>query len=280
MKEKFLHLLSLLVLSLLICVAASSTALATATITIQNVDGAGTGFNDPTPVAPVGGNSGTTLGEQRLIAFQFAAGIWGATLTSGPTITIRANWSTSMPCTATMGTLASAGSVGSRSNFPNAPFADTWYLSALANALSGSDSNLVSPEISTTFNARVGTTGCLENSGGWYLGLDNNHGDRIDLISVLLHEYSHGFGFQTLTSLTTGAQSSGFPTIYDRFLRDNSTGKTWNQMTNAERVASAINTGNLVWAGANTIADVPNVLGHPPRLRVNSPPAIAGSESA
>ena len=277
MKKQFLHLLSVSVFALLIGVAAASTAFASTTITIQNNDPAGTGFNDPTPVSPVGGNSGTTLGEQRFIAFQFAAGIWGATLNSGPAITIRASWSTSMPCTATSGTLASAGSVGSRSNFPNAPFADTLYVSALANALSGSDSNPASPEINTTFNARVGTTGCLENSGGWYLGLDGNQGNRINVVTVFLHEASHGLGFQTFTSITSGLQSLGLPTIYDRFLRDNSTGKTWNQMTNAERVASATNTGNLVWAGPNTIADVPSVLGHPPRLRVNSPPAIAGS---
>ena len=37
-----------------------------ATITVVNMDGAGEGFNDPTPVAPVGGNPGTTLGAQRL----------------------------------------------------------------------------------------------------------------------------------------------------------------------------------------------------------------------
>ena len=39
---------------------------AAATITIVNGDPAGVGFNDPTPVAPVGGNTGTTLGAQRL----------------------------------------------------------------------------------------------------------------------------------------------------------------------------------------------------------------------
>lgn len=32
-----------------------------ATVVIQNNDGAGEGFNDPTVVAPVGGNPGTTL---------------------------------------------------------------------------------------------------------------------------------------------------------------------------------------------------------------------------
>src|SRR5436309_10058852 len=53
-----------------------------ATITIVNLDGPGEGFNDPTPVAPVGGNPGTTIGAQRLYVFQYAAKIWGRILTS------------------------------------------------------------------------------------------------------------------------------------------------------------------------------------------------------
>ena len=59
-----------------------SAAYAAMTITIVNGNAAGVGFNDPTPVAPVGGNPGTTLGQQRLNAFQYAASIWGATLDS------------------------------------------------------------------------------------------------------------------------------------------------------------------------------------------------------
>ena len=42
---------------------------AAATITIVNGDPAGVGFNDATVVAPIGGNAGTTLGQQRLNAF-------------------------------------------------------------------------------------------------------------------------------------------------------------------------------------------------------------------
>jgi hypothetical protein len=34
------------------------------------IDPPGVGFNDPTPATPVGGNIGTTIGQQRLIAFQ------------------------------------------------------------------------------------------------------------------------------------------------------------------------------------------------------------------
>ena len=40
------------------------------------------GFNDPTPATPVGGNTGTTIGAQRLIVFKEAARIWGAVLPS------------------------------------------------------------------------------------------------------------------------------------------------------------------------------------------------------
>jgi len=55
----------------------SGTALAKAKITIdKSGDGPTEGFNDPTPVRPVGCNFGTTLGQQRLISFQAAADIW------------------------------------------------------------------------------------------------------------------------------------------------------------------------------------------------------------
>ena len=75
-----------------------------ATIVIVNNNAAGVGFNDTTPVAPVGGNTGTTLGQQRLIAFQAAASIWGATLDSNVTIVIRSQF-TALTCTATTATL-------------------------------------------------------------------------------------------------------------------------------------------------------------------------------
>ena len=90
---------------------------AAATITIVNNDPAGVGFNDPTVVAPVGGNPGTTLGQQRLNAFQAAANKWGATLTSAVTIRIRAQW-TALNCTATGAVLGSAGATEIFRGFP------------------------------------------------------------------------------------------------------------------------------------------------------------------
>ena len=78
-----------------------------ATITIVNNNAAGVGFNDPTPRAPVGGNPGTTLGDQRLFVFQTAANIWGSILPSSVQILVRAQFA-AQTCTATSAVLGSA----------------------------------------------------------------------------------------------------------------------------------------------------------------------------
>ena len=79
-----------------LCAAAVLSALATsafaATIQIINIDGPGVGFNDPTPAAPVGGNPGTTVGQQRLNVFLQAASIWGSILSSPVTIQVRSTF--------------------------------------------------------------------------------------------------------------------------------------------------------------------------------------------
>lgn len=277
MRKAFLAKLTTALFALTLLVSVSYSARAAATIVIQNTDSPSTGFNDPTPVAPVGGNTGTTLGQQRLNAFQFAANIWGATLNSNVTITIAAHWAP-LTCSSSSGVLGQAGAARIFSDFTNAPMNNTWYSSALANALSGTDLDPASPDINATFNSNLGNAGCLDSSGTptrFYLGVDNAHGSDVDLVAILMHEFAHGLGFQTFTTSSNGAQSGtspGFPSIYDKFLLDNTTGKTWDQMTNAERQASAINNSHLVWNGSQTTADVASTLGTA-RLRVNSPGA-------
>src|SRR5688572_11977195 len=197
MKQLYTSIPALL-LTLIVGLMATSTAFGTATIVIQNNDAPNVGFNDPTPVSPVGGNSGTTLGQQRLNAFQFAASIWGATLTSGPTITIRASWA-ELSCTSSSGTLGSAGAISTFRNFSGS-VPNTVYSVALANALANSDLNGATPEINAQFNSKIGQTGCLENSH-WYYGFDTATAPgRINMVAVLLHEFGHGLGFQTFTN--------------------------------------------------------------------------------
>jgi hypothetical protein len=269
-------LVSLLVVLLGLFVWDGKPARAAATIVILVNDPAGAGFNDPTPAAPIGGNAGTTVGQQRLIAFQHAADIWGAQLTSVATITIRAQWP-ALTCTATTATLGSAGPVTVWRDFPGAPFSGTWYHAALANKLNGRDllppaaDPVNHPEISANFNSNIGQPGCLSGTG-WYYGLDNNHGTLIDLVTVLLHEFSHGLGFSTTTSGSTGNFFGGFPSAYDYFLLDKITNNTWSNITVAERHASAINNaGLLVWNGANTVNAVPGVLGPDVTTSVTAP---------
>jgi hypothetical protein len=255
-----------------------------ATVTIVNVDGANEGFNDPTPVAPVGGNTGTTLGEQRLIAFQAAADIWGATLASDVEIFIQASFDP-LSCDASSAVLGSAGTIQIVSDFPNAPYAGTWYHSALANSIAGADqipgaTGTNADDIRARFNSSIDNNdNCLAGTS-WYLGLDNNEpGFDIDLLVVLLHEFAHGLGHANFVDETTGS-FAGPPfqrDIYTIFSLDDSTGLHWDEMNNQQRAASAVNTGNVVWDGPNVTAEAPNVLDGRPLMIINSPPAIAGT---
>ncbi|MYM90282.1 peptidase [Rugamonas sp. FT82W] len=253
----------------------SSLAWAAATITIVNGDPDGVGFNDATPVAPVGGNAGTTLGAQRLNAFQAAASKWGGTLTSTVPIRILATWE-ALPCNDGGAVLGSAGALEVFSDFAGAPVANAWFSKAETNKYLGADADPDSPDIRARFNVNLGQPGCFTGVP-FYLGLDNNHGPLVDLVTVLEHEFGHGFGFQTYTDSETGEQLGGIPSIWDYFLLDTSTGKLWKDMSDDERVASALKSGKLVWNGAIVNQAARTVLQQGmPVLTVLAPAKIAG----
>src|SRR5690348_9529925 len=109
---------------------AAVSAQAAVTIQIINGDPPNVGFNDPTPVAAVGGNAGTTLGQQRLNVYNAVAAKWGATLTSSVPIVVYAT-NEPLDCDETSGVLGSAGPAFVFKNFDGAPFKKTWYVSAL-----------------------------------------------------------------------------------------------------------------------------------------------------
>jgi hypothetical protein len=256
-------------LALLLLVVASSSF--GATIVIVNLDPPGVGFNDPTPAVPVGGNPGTTIGQQRLNSFQYAANLWGAKLTSPITIRIGAEFSPLSPCSPSSGVIGSAGPTTYLKNFPNAPRSDTWYPIAQASALSGIDfagpGQFNFPDgihIGAQFNSLVGSAGCLQSTF-FYLGLDANEGIGIDLVTLLLHEFAHGLGFAGITNLATGGLSTGgtgvaSPDIFAVFTRDNTAALNWNVMSNAQRLTSVTNAGNVVFDGANATGAAATIL--------------------
>lgn len=256
--------------------AVSTHAAAAATIVINNLNAAGVGFNETTPAAPVGGNNGTTVGEQRLIAFTHAANIWGATLTSSVPILINAQF-TPLTCTATGATLGSAGAtqVFTLNGVPGTK-PDTLYSYALTNKLIGEEALDGRAQINARFNSELGKPGCLTGTS-FYLGLDANHGANIDFVTTLLHEMGHGLGFQTFTNGASGAQLANKPSIWDHYLLDNTTNKLWKDMVDSERVASSLKPEGLSWTGSRVVAAAPNVLAHANTLRISGPSAGAAA---
>lgn len=284
---------TLVTLGLMAVLFSAAPAFAGATIIINNTDGPGVGFNDPTPVAPVGGNPGTTLGAQRLNAFQFAADIWGAILQSDVTIVVQATFFPAatvfgpLPCTATGATLGAAGSIQIFANFPNAPLANTWYQAALANKLAGADitpgpldPGFVQPpfndDIFALFNDQLDSNPACLGGRRWYYGFDTNHGNSLNLVTVLLHEFGHGLGSANFVNEGNGTSPSGLPDVYSSNTLDVTTGKTWNQMTVTEIRNAAINCDNEVWVGSNVTAVAPRFLAPgSPSATINSPASIA-----
>ena len=136
-----------------------------ADVVLVNGDPAGSGLNDPTARAPEGLNPGTTLGEQRRIAYQFAADLWGAVLESTQTIYVGGSFQ-ALSCNATSAVLGSAGATYNVRDFTGAPQAATWYPAALADNLANADFAPNTIDIVSFFNSNLGTPGCLTSSGG------------------------------------------------------------------------------------------------------------------
>ena len=229
-------------------------------IIIVNNDGAGEGFNDPTLAPAVPGNPGTTVGQQRLFIFEFAANIWESVLEPTTDIVVNAQFNP-----LGVGVLGSAGTTAIFADFSGAEIPGTWYFASLAKHLAGSDINPLTFDINAQFSSQT----------AWYHGTDNNEGTLTDLLPVVLHELGHGLGFANLVNEATGTLNGNLPDIYSQYTLDVDTNKIWNEMTNAERQASAINTRKVSWNGINVNSQVPFVLHRgEPQLRVVAPAGL------
>ena len=159
----------------------------TGRVVIVNADRPGTGFNDPTPATPVGGNTGTTRGQQRLNIFIAAAEKWSNALDTNIDIRASASFAPISGCTSTEAILGQAGPVEWRHDTDGVPQANVWYPIALANKFANRDLSPGVDDISARFNASVDDSTCLGDTS-WYYGLDGKHGSDIDLFVVVLHE--------------------------------------------------------------------------------------------
>jgi hypothetical protein len=264
-----------------------ATQVSAATFVIQNNDGADEGFNDPLPPPNAnqkGNNPGTTLGEMRLNVFQAAADVWAAILNSNVTITVGGTFDEKF-CSPDSATLGSAGANGSAANFGGLE-PDLAYAIALAESLSDSNLNGVSVEIVTSFNSLLDSDPNCLGGGGFYYGLDDNAPvGTTHLYPVVLHELAHGLGFASMADVGDGASGTffgagGFPDTFSRRLLDLDNNKSWDEMSNAERLVSALNEPEVVWEGAQVTADLDQYLDSAPELVINAPVAIIGTFEA
>jgi hypothetical protein len=246
----------------------------TGRIVIVNSDAAGQGFNDPTPATPVGGNQGTTRGQQRMNVFLAAAEHWRKVIDTNVDIIADAKFPVIPGCTAEEAILGQAAPQAWRDGFPNAPKANTWYPIALANKFAGVDLEPTQPDIFVQFNSGLDNATCL-GATDWYYGLDGEAGNDVDLYMVVLHELGHGLG-------VSGAFGdpdfrAGKPSVFDTHVLDRTLGLRWDQMTRAQRQVSMTNTGNLVWDGEKSRDAAARVLDLATTLTISEPAEVAGN---
>jgi hypothetical protein len=171
-------------------------------------------WTDSTAATPIGGNNGTTLGQQRKNALAQAASELVTQLDIQTTVTVQA-------CGAHLGgtdksaTLAHAGATSffydePQYPSPSLPQKYTWYPSTAAARLNGSSlcgfaggpcDTKSNDEIQAVFNMDIGSSTVLGGEN-FYLGFDPSQKPArdVDFISIAMHEMTHGLGFLGLVN--------------------------------------------------------------------------------
>jgi hypothetical protein len=165
-------------------------------------------WTDTTAATPVGGNPGTTLGQQRKNALGYAGQQLAAQLQTSASITVHA-------CGAHLGGDANSAILAHATplafffdepQYPINPLTKkyTWYPAAAISNLSGTTmcgfaggpcDGVDNEEIEITFNEDIGTSSVI---GGekFYLGYQSDpSASSIDFITIAMHEMTHGLGF-------------------------------------------------------------------------------------
>lgn len=227
-----------------------------ATLEIVYEDNPGTGFYD------------ASLGADRRAALRRAADTWEANLSSSVTIVLEASF-TSLVCAPGIGaTLAMAGAKQAF-KFEGSPQPDTWYQSALAEAITGLDLSGAVNEMQVAFNSAI-DQGCLGPGTVFDYGSEVPAAGAISFERVALHELGHGLGFANLIDESTGAKFQGDPDAFSWLTRDAVFEASWAELTAEQIVVSATRTGEVAWSGDHVSNGLESVLEPQPVLGIDT----------
>ncbi len=216
-------------------------------------------WNNPAARAPVSGNGGSTLGQQRRNAVIEAVRLIGNTLKSDLPVRVQACWSNLG--TGSTVTLAQAGPRSLLAGEGWMPRTNTFYAVAPATKLGGARSCGLrggdcdtTYDIRATFNDRIDTN---EVPFDYYYGFTGSGAfGSVDFIAIAMHELVHGLGF--ISGVNTRAEEGpigekldGLDDAYSHNLvvvnPDDTTFRRFMDITDAERAAAIIGINRLRW---------------------------------
>lgn len=215
--------------------------------------------------APLGETCETWPNDAK-IAFDYAASIWESLINSSVPIVVNACW-TQFSNPNVLGYGGADYYYHDPTDFTGAPMTNTWYPSALANAIHGSDLDNTRPDMHVAYGKTF----------DWYFGTDGNPpASETDFASVVLHEICHGLGFSGSMRWDDGVVNSqgyhdcngtygagcwsggtGYPISYDRFTEDNSGTALINTATYPNpsvTLGNALTSENVWFNGSNANA--------------------------
>ena len=228
----------------------------------------GRGFKDARARTPDAGNIGTTLGAQRVLAFQAAGAIWAATLRSPVPIRVDAAYlghdeEPAFDCSVIGGILGYTLTSRDLWTDPSFPNPQAGYVTPLASALAGQDLAPGEPHVLTRMSAEHDEPGC---TGLLLYGLDRPSYPWFTALGTLLHELGHGLGFVSNTEGAAGSFGSFPPAAFDFRIVATDGGAPWVSLTEGQRQALASTPYGLGFDSEAVRAALPRVLGAPGSL--------------
>ena len=196
--------------------------------------------------------------QEARTAFSYALSLWGEVLNSTIPVVVIGCWlpQTYYDVPNWIGAMAYTDAYR---DVHGAPFEDTSYVVALANAISGQDlnDNDGGDTDADGLDADAEMDGWFNGEkSNWYFGTDGNPApNQLDFVSLVMHEVAHGLGF-TGGVAPNGLPPQAKPKAYDQFTEDGFGTRILDYEYNSNEIRAALRgqAGGLFFDGPASAA--------------------------